>query len=244
MTSKMKGLLKGLRYISQIFEEEKEQEMQIGLPTDVKHVAHVGCDGPSTNDPPSWMKEFKSESGFQSAPLGPPEDLGEDDSEIKWVSQDSRRGKRETNSESRDLPADLPKPSNTNDSPRKKDSSTKSRQSRRNHQSKDPFDNKSSSSSNTTKSSNRNPKESTNSAPQNLQDIPKKSRRKKSKESVTDSGGSSRSRSKATTCNGGACNNTYLDPSHDTGSTLRNSSSRPSPIQCVNEDGGGYRLNY
>ncbi|XP_047315024.1 CRIB domain-containing protein RIC5-like [Impatiens glandulifera] len=54
----MKGLMKGLRYISQIFEEEKEDEIQIGFPTDVKHVAHIGSDGPSTNQP-SWMNEFK-----------------------------------------------------------------------------------------------------------------------------------------------------------------------------------------
>ncbi|XP_043804887.1 CRIB domain-containing protein RIC6 [Manihot esculenta] len=51
---KMKGLLKGLRYISQIFENEKEAEMQIGLPTDVKHVAHIGWDGPAVNSP-SWV---------------------------------------------------------------------------------------------------------------------------------------------------------------------------------------------
>ncbi|KAL0912992.1 hypothetical protein M5K25_016421 [Dendrobium thyrsiflorum] len=56
MNNKMKGLLKGLRYISQIFEEEKE--MQIGYPTDVKHVAHFGCDGPSANAP-SWMGEYQ-----------------------------------------------------------------------------------------------------------------------------------------------------------------------------------------
>ncbi|KAG6597354.1 CRIB domain-containing protein RIC7 [Cucurbita argyrosperma subsp. argyrosperma] len=56
----VKGLLKGLRYISQIF-DEKEQEMQIGLPTDVKHVAHIGWDGPSGNqNNPGWMNEFKS----------------------------------------------------------------------------------------------------------------------------------------------------------------------------------------
>ncbi|XP_073316181.1 CRIB domain-containing protein RIC6-like [Primulina huaijiensis] len=236
----MKGLLKSLKYISQIFEEEKEKEMQIGLPTDVKHVAHIGSDGPSTNDPPSWMKEFKSGSVFQSAPLGPPEDLGED-SEIKCVSQDSRSGRRETNSESRDLPADLPKFSghisstdNTNDSPRKKDSSTKSRQSRRNHQFEDPLDNKNNSSSSNTKSSNQHAKESTNSAPHTLRDVPKKSRRKnKSKESVTDSAGgtSSRSRSKATTCDGGVCTNPYMDPSYDTGSTLQKSNSRSSSIR-------------
>ncbi len=28
--------------------------MQIGFPTDVKHVAHIGWDGPSTNTP-SWV---------------------------------------------------------------------------------------------------------------------------------------------------------------------------------------------
>ncbi|GMI66425.1 hypothetical protein HRI_000311800 [Hibiscus trionum] len=60
--NKMKGLLKGLRYISEIFENEKEPEMQIGMPTDVKHVAHIGWDGPSAavKSAPSWMNEFKS----------------------------------------------------------------------------------------------------------------------------------------------------------------------------------------
>ncbi|KAG9445803.1 hypothetical protein H6P81_011931 [Aristolochia fimbriata] len=76
MTTKMKGLLKGLRYISQIFEtpDDKEQEMQIGFPTDVKHVAHIGWDGPSVN-PPSWvsnkMNEYRTTPEFSSAPLGP-----------------------------------------------------------------------------------------------------------------------------------------------------------------------------
>ncbi|PKA54163.1 hypothetical protein AXF42_Ash018173 [Apostasia shenzhenica] len=66
MNHKMKGLLKGLRYISQIFdEEEEEKEMQIGYPTDVKHVAHIGCDGPSTNAP-SWMNEFQSSTANSS----------------------------------------------------------------------------------------------------------------------------------------------------------------------------------
>ncbi|KAL6954537.1 WD40 repeat protein [Sarracenia purpurea var. burkii] len=35
--------------------------MQIGHPTDVKHVAHIGMDGPSANTP-SWMNEFKPNS--------------------------------------------------------------------------------------------------------------------------------------------------------------------------------------
>ncbi|XP_074304634.1 CRIB domain-containing protein RIC5-like [Silene latifolia] len=63
MSSTMKGLLKGLRFISQIFEEEEEEEMQIGFPTDVKHVAHIGWDGPAANAP-SWIQSFKDgESG-------------------------------------------------------------------------------------------------------------------------------------------------------------------------------------
>ncbi|KAG6418721.1 hypothetical protein SASPL_120925 [Salvia splendens] len=52
MSTKMKGLFKGLRYISQIFddENEKEEDMQIGLPTDVKHVSHVGYDESNSAD--------------------------------------------------------------------------------------------------------------------------------------------------------------------------------------------------
>ncbi|CAL0328099.1 unnamed protein product [Lupinus luteus] len=60
MSTKVKGLLKGLRYISQIF-DEKEEEIQIGFPTDVKHVAHIGSDDPSANAP-TWMNEYKSEN--------------------------------------------------------------------------------------------------------------------------------------------------------------------------------------
>nr|CAN83875.1 hypothetical protein VITISV_014758 [Vitis vinifera] len=62
MSTKMKGLLKGLRYISQIFDNEKEQEMEIGYPTDVKHVAHIGWDGGPSVNTPSWMNEFKPTS--------------------------------------------------------------------------------------------------------------------------------------------------------------------------------------
>jgi hypothetical protein len=46
-------LRRGFKNLSQIFavydtDEEEEREMVIGLPTDVKHVAHIGWDG-STN---------------------------------------------------------------------------------------------------------------------------------------------------------------------------------------------------
>ncbi|ESQ36479.1 hypothetical protein EUTSA_v10008832mg [Eutrema salsugineum] len=58
MTASVKGFFKGLRYITQIFDEDKDHDMQIGFPTDVKHVAHIGSDGPAANLP-SWMSDFK-----------------------------------------------------------------------------------------------------------------------------------------------------------------------------------------
>ncbi|XP_075478073.1 CRIB domain-containing protein RIC6-like [Primulina tabacum] len=230
MSTKVKGLLKGLRYISQIFEDGKEPEMQIGLPTDVKHVAHIGWDGPSI-DSPSWMKEFPSQTGFQSAPLGPPGELGENP-EIKWVSADSGRGNKSSNSPRKDLP-ELPKSSrrhasaenNANDSPRKKDSSTKSRHSRR-HQSKDSSEGGSVKSTRQLQESSQ----GTSSPSRDLPDIPKKSRRKKSKESVN-GGGSTKSRSKGSNSN---------EP--DTGSTLRNASFEQSPIPSIHEEEDESRL--
>ncbi|KAG0481818.1 hypothetical protein HPP92_009902 [Vanilla planifolia] len=46
MGPKVKSLFKGFKYITQIF-VYKEQEMVIGNPTDVRHVAHVGFDSDS-----------------------------------------------------------------------------------------------------------------------------------------------------------------------------------------------------
>ncbi|XP_073147672.1 CRIB domain-containing protein RIC6-like [Henckelia pumila] len=232
MSTKVKGLLKGLRYISQIFEDEKEPEMQIGLPTDVKHVAHIGWDGPSI-DSPSWMKDFSSQTGFQSAPLGPPPEELADNPEIKWVSADSGRGIKSANSPRKDLP-ELPKSSrrhasadnNTTDSPRKKDSSTKSRHSRRNH-SKDSSEGGSVKSTRQLQESSQ----GTSSPSRDLPDIPKKSRRKKSKESVS-SGGSSKSRSKGSNSNGPDA----------AGSTLGNTSFGPSPIPSIQEEEDESRL--
>ncbi|KAL4368963.1 hypothetical protein GQ457_05G030410 [Hibiscus cannabinus] len=57
MAGKIKGIYKGFKSISNIF-VVKEREMEIGLPTDVKHVAHVGV-GHSSTVPPSWLDEFK-----------------------------------------------------------------------------------------------------------------------------------------------------------------------------------------
>ncbi|KAG8370822.1 hypothetical protein BUALT_Bualt13G0023400 [Buddleja alternifolia] len=247
MATKMKGLLKGLRYISQIFDEEKEQEMQIGLPTDVKHVAHIGWDGPKV-DSPSWMKEFKAPTGYHTAPLGSPGDPLKEDPEIHWVSEDSKRGHRTGNSPRTGNPQpDLPEvprssrrhhhhttENNTNDSPKKKDS-TKQRSSRR-HQHKDPSD--------TTLKFNhhqRDPTQASTSSPaRNLPDIPKKSRRKKSKE--TDGGdGSTRSRSKESDGKAGSTRSRSkgmkaTDTGQDSGPTLEKYNSQQCPILSVHDD--------
>ncbi|CAK9146821.1 unnamed protein product [Ilex paraguariensis] len=97
MGTKMKGIYKGFKYISQIFvvkEREmdigyptdvkhvahigwdggnfavvKEREMDIGYPTDVKHVAHIGWDGTS-GSAPSWMNEFKTGPDFAETSIG------------------------------------------------------------------------------------------------------------------------------------------------------------------------------
>uniref|UniRef100_A0A7N0TLC2 CRIB domain-containing protein n=1 Tax=Kalanchoe fedtschenkoi TaxID=63787 RepID=A0A7N0TLC2_KALFE len=68
-TKTVKGLLKGLRYISKVFDDEQDEpDMQIGYPTDVKHVAHIGWDGPENNSGPTWMNDFKPNPEDDSSP--------------------------------------------------------------------------------------------------------------------------------------------------------------------------------
>ncbi|KAF8111586.1 hypothetical protein N665_0074s0113 [Sinapis alba] len=112
----MKNFLKGLRYISQIFENEREPEMQIGTPTDVKHVAHIGWYGGSVNqNSPSWMNGFKASGGYASTPLG--NYIIEDAS---CISEDSTR--------SRDIPRH---PRSSRDDSNNVDSPIKGRRPRR-----------------------------------------------------------------------------------------------------------------
>ncbi|KAF3451682.1 hypothetical protein FNV43_RR07778 [Rhamnella rubrinervis] len=68
MSIKMKGIYKSFKYISQIF-VVKEREMEIGYPTDVKHVAHIGWDDPS-GSAPTWMNTFKTAPDFSATSLG------------------------------------------------------------------------------------------------------------------------------------------------------------------------------
>ncbi|XVF21548.1 hypothetical protein REPUB_Repub12eG0099300 [Reevesia pubescens] len=190
--NKMKGLLKGLRYISQIFDNEKQPEMQIGLPTDVKHVAHIGWDGPSVNSAPSWMNEFKASTGFSSAPLTNRGEVGEEEP-VKWVSQDgsSRKDSKGQSSSPKNIP-EMPKTSKRGSSTngtgesRVKEKPDKPRQSRK------PSKNSSRETSDCNKPrKSKDQNEAIDSTSQELPGVPKKSsRRKKSKDSSV--GGSSR----------------------------------------------------
>ncbi|WVZ78896.1 hypothetical protein U9M48_026541, partial [Paspalum notatum var. saurae] len=63
MAIAIKGIFKGLKIIAQIFtvhreEEGEEREIEIGYPTDVRHVSHIGL-GASSDSCPSWMIEFR-----------------------------------------------------------------------------------------------------------------------------------------------------------------------------------------
>ncbi|KAL3850850.1 hypothetical protein ACJIZ3_012732 [Penstemon smallii] len=69
MGTKMKGIYKGFKYTLSQFFVVKEREMEIGCPTDVKHVAHIGWDGPSGNAP-SWMHEFRTGPDFAATSIG------------------------------------------------------------------------------------------------------------------------------------------------------------------------------
>ncbi|KAK4588229.1 hypothetical protein RGQ29_019283 [Quercus rubra] len=65
MATRMKGIYKSFKFISQIF-VVKEREMEIGYPTDVKHVAHIGLDA-AAGSAPSWMNDFKATSEFSTS---------------------------------------------------------------------------------------------------------------------------------------------------------------------------------
>ncbi|XP_058759134.1 CRIB domain-containing protein RIC6 [Vicia villosa] len=199
-SKKVKGLLKGLRYISQIFENEKEQEIQIGCPTDVKHVAHIGWDGPSVNSP-SWMNEFKTTQGFSSAPMtltGDGQNKA-DDNPVKWISEDSKRqNSRSVNSQTqgRDLP-ELPRASRKQTNGSSIDSPTREKPRQRKSSSNKPSNLKESSDG--SKQTQQQQLMSNDSEIQQLDgsEAPKKNRRKKSKDKENLSGGSSKLRVKA-----------------------------------------------
>ncbi|PKI37947.1 hypothetical protein CRG98_041660 [Punica granatum] len=115
--------------------------MEIGYPTDVKHVAHIGWDGPS-GSAPSWMNEFKSAPDFSTS-LATIGDHGDSNSvpPSTWSSQDFEQlmGQQPTLEAFKDqLPPDLPsipkkqrrKKSKSSSSPKSSSSSKTSRASK------------------------------------------------------------------------------------------------------------------
>ncbi|AQK96115.1 elongation factor Ts family protein, partial [Zea mays] len=64
----------------------KEHEMEIGCPTDVKHVAHIGWDSVAGGVSPSWMNDIMASSDLSS--LGNFAAL----TGTSWVSQDTSGG--------------------------------------------------------------------------------------------------------------------------------------------------------
>ncbi|XP_010240910.1 PREDICTED: CRIB domain-containing protein RIC10 isoform X2 [Nelumbo nucifera] len=97
--TKMKGIYKGFKYLSQIFDEKwvcfsvgKDRDMEIGYPTDVKHVAHIGWDSHSSNAP-SWMNKFKTSSDFSATSLSKISDPRDPNLSAvsTWSSQDFER---------------------------------------------------------------------------------------------------------------------------------------------------------
>ncbi|KAK8612488.1 hypothetical protein V6N13_092603 [Hibiscus sabdariffa] len=83
----------------------KEREMEIGNPTDVKHVAHIGVDHSSTIAP-SWMNEFKIGSDNTAKPTDIDQSMGSQPtievtrnlscSDLPCVTKKRRRRKRST----------------------------------------------------------------------------------------------------------------------------------------------------
>nr|XP_043622212.1 CRIB domain-containing protein RIC7-like [Erigeron canadensis] len=155
MGTKVKGFFRGLKNISNLFDEEdEEQEIQIGMPTDVKHLAHIGADGPAAESP-SWMRDFGDGQGH-SAPM-----------DMTPTTNKGTKNHRITRSEelNRDLP-DVPKTSR-----------------HRHHRSMDnSMDHESQSSTKTKHRRHHRIRRSHDKDKGTLPDIPKKSRRKKPKD--------------------------------------------------------------
>ncbi|CAN1165841.1 CRIB domain-containing protein RIC10 [Linum perenne] len=85
VTSKIKGIYKGFKHITQIF-VVKDRELEIGCPTDVKHVAHIGWDG-TTGNSPSWLSLAKPCGGCANNTTGIPRDSNSTMFFTPWSSQ-------------------------------------------------------------------------------------------------------------------------------------------------------------
>ncbi|XP_051128497.1 CRIB domain-containing protein RIC10-like [Andrographis paniculata] len=78
----IRGIYKGFKYtLSQIF-VVKDREIEIGYPTDVKHLTHIGWDG-SAGGAPSWMSQFKTGPEFATSSVAAFSPLSSSSKEFK-----------------------------------------------------------------------------------------------------------------------------------------------------------------
>ncbi|CAH8323505.1 unnamed protein product [Eruca vesicaria subsp. sativa] len=74
MSTRFKGLYqKSFKCFYDDF-NEKEDEMEIGYPTDVRHVSHIGWDS-SPSSAPSWLHEFRTSNVLTPTSPRPFQDL-------------------------------------------------------------------------------------------------------------------------------------------------------------------------
>ncbi|KAM7254953.1 hypothetical protein ACFE04_020194 [Oxalis oulophora] len=121
MPTKIKGIFKGIKFIKQYFKGccvvVKDKEIQIGTPTDVKHVAHIGLDCPPGTTP-SWMAEFKTAPDFSATSL-----CTSGDSNSLWssIDFDHSMGRQSLSSIFKDTPTNC-----SHNAPKKNQESTSS----------------------------------------------------------------------------------------------------------------------
>ncbi|KAK9159430.1 hypothetical protein Syun_005771 [Stephania yunnanensis] len=68
---RLQRLMKGFKNFSQLFvykEDVEELDMEIGFPTDVKHVTHIGWDGPGTTNPLKGWESLRGPQELLSLP--------------------------------------------------------------------------------------------------------------------------------------------------------------------------------
>ncbi|XP_039804130.1 CRIB domain-containing protein RIC10-like isoform X2 [Panicum virgatum] len=85
MVMTIKGIFRGLKIIAQIF-IQREHEIEIGYPTDVRHVSHIGFG--ANGSCPSWMSEFRGAEDVMAAAAGGGASISSDaqSTQTSWAS--------------------------------------------------------------------------------------------------------------------------------------------------------------
>ncbi|PVH47344.1 hypothetical protein PAHAL_4G041800 [Panicum hallii] len=86
MAMTIKGIFRGLKIIAQIFTVQREHEIEIGYPTDVRYVSHIGFG--ASGSCPSWMSEFRVEEVAAAAGGGASVSSAAQSRQASWASLD------------------------------------------------------------------------------------------------------------------------------------------------------------